>query len=144
MRKKAVKAKKKTVTRSRKPKKMLKKETRIFKELLLELKKDIIEQIRHISAGTFSQSQKEAAGDISSHTIHMADVATDSYDREFSLELASNDRALLYQIDDSLKRIEDGNFGICGECSKPISKTRLKAIPYTGLCLKCQKSFESK
>ena len=129
--------------KSKKSKKMLKKDSIVFKKILIELKGDMIDQIKHISEVAL-KTQKEAAGDISGYTLHMADVATDSYDREFSLGLASNDRELLYQIDDSLKRIEDGSYGICESCDKSIAKKRLKAIPYTRLCLKCQKDLEKK
>ncbi len=74
----------------------------------------------------------------------MADVATDTYDREFSLGLASNERQLLYELDDALKKIEEGTFGICEECKSGIAKTRLKAIPYARLCLKCQEKKEKR
>ena len=136
--------KRKIKTKIKKAKKMLKKDSRVFKDMLLKKREDISDQIRHMADETIKLSQKEAAGDISGHTIHMADVATDSYDREFSLGLVSNDRELLYEINDSLKRIEDSTYGICEECNKTITKKRLKAIPYTRLCLKCQKSFEKK
>ena len=74
----------------------------------------------------------------------MADVATDSYDREFSLGIASSEHKVLYEIEDSLKRIEDGSYGMCESCTKPVAKTRLKALPYTRLCKKCQEKLEKK
>jgi len=138
------KTKKIIKTKTKKVAKILKKDLKVFKKILLEIKENIIEQIKHIAEETSKLSQKEASGDISSHTLHMADVATDTYDREFSLGLASNDRKLLYEIDDALKRIEDNNYGVCEECEKQITKKRLKAIPYTRLCLKCQQKFEKR
>ncbi|MCM8789678.1 MAG: TraR/DksA family transcriptional regulator, partial [Candidatus Omnitrophica bacterium] len=63
---------------------------------------------------------------------------TDTYDREFSLGLATSDRKLLYELDDALKKIEEGTFGICEECKKIIPQARLKAVPYARLCIKCQ------
>lgn len=74
----------------------------------------------------------------------MADVATDMYDREFSLGLASNEREVLQRVDLALRKIEDKSFGMCIECSKPIVEARLKAIPYVETCLKCQEKLESK
>ena len=74
----------------------------------------------------------------------MADVATDMYDREFTLGLAANDRELLYQVNEALGRIEEGNYGLCVACKKPIPATRLKAIPHAQTCLKCQELRESK
>lgn len=124
--------------------KMLKKEAKRYRELLLKLKERITEGIKHISEDTLKKSQKDAAGDISGYTLHMADVATDAYDREFSLGLASNDRNALIQIEDAIKKIDEGNFGICEQCGKSIAKTRLKAVPFTRLCLKCQQRQEKK
>jgi RNA polymerase-binding protein DksA len=123
-------------------KKLNKKTLAEFKKLLIKRKEDISEEINHISNDTLKQSQKEASGDISGYTLHMADVATDNYDREFSLGLASNERDILYRIDAALEKIKDGSFGFCEECEKPISKTRLKAVPYAKLCIKCQEADE--
>jgi RNA polymerase-binding protein DksA len=121
-----------------------KKELAGFKKIILKRKEEIIDGIRHISDDTLKKSQKDAAGDISGYTYHMADVATDTYDREFSLELASNDREILYELDDALKKIEEGTFGICEECRALITKTRLKAVPSARLCVKCQKKKEKR
>jgi RNA polymerase-binding protein DksA len=123
-------------------KKFNKKELKIFKKLILKKKEEIIEGIKHISEDTLKKSQKDAAGDISGYTYHMADVATDTYDREFSLGIASNERKLIYELDDALKKIEEGDYGICEVCKRIIPKTRLKALPYARLCLKCQETQE--
>ena len=122
--------------------KMLKKESEQYRKMLLKIKERLTEDIKHISQDTLNKSQKEASGDISGYTLHMADVATDAYDREFSLGLASNDRDAVIQINDALKRIEDGKYGSCQQCAKPIAKTRLKALPFTSFCLKCQQAEE--
>ena len=74
----------------------------------------------------------------------MADVATDTYDREFSLGLASSERELLYELDDALKKIDEGIFGICEECKSLITKVRLKAVVYARLCVKCQEKKEKR
>jgi RNA polymerase-binding protein DksA len=129
--------------KSAKAKKMSNKDMQHFKKLLLKTKEDIAEQIKHISENTLKKSQRDAAGDISGYTLHMADVATDTYDREFSLDLAANERERLFEIEDALKRIEDKNFGICERCSNPINKSRLKALPYSRLCLNCQRGLEN-
>jgi len=103
-----------------------------------------MDDIKHISDDTLKKSQKDAAGDISGYTYHMADVATDTYDREFSLGLASSERELLYELEDALKKIEEGSFGICEQCKSLITKTRLKAIPQARLCVKCQEKKEKR
>lgn len=125
-------------------KKLTKKELTFFKKLILKKKELVLDDIKHISDDTLKKSQKEASGDISGYTYHMADIATDTYDREFSLGLASNDRQSLYELDDALKKIEEGTFGICEDCKVLISRTRLKAVPYARLCLKCQEKKEKR
>jgi len=125
-----------------KKKKFNKKSIDQFKKVLIKRKEEINDEINHISSDTLKKSQKEASGDISGYSYHMADVATDNYDREFSLGLASNERDILYEIDAALEKIKDGSFGLCETCQKNISKTRLKAVPYAKLCIKCQETKE--
>lgn len=136
-----------TTTKKRfylKKKKFNKKELAEFEKLILKRKEEIIEGIKHISEDTLKKSQRDAAGDISGYTYHMADVATDTYDREFSLGLATNDREALYELGDALKKIEDGTFGICEVCKTLIAKNRLKAVPYARFCVKCQQKKEKR
>ncbi len=115
-----------------------------FKKIVLNVKEKMVDEIKHISEDTLKKSQKDASGDISGYTYHMADVATDTYDREFSVSLASNDRQSLYEISDALKKIEDGTYGICESCKTLIAKNRLKAVPYARMCVKCQEKKEKK
>ena len=125
-------------------KKFSKSDLKEFKKIVLKKKEEILSDLKHISDDTLRKSQKEASGDISGYTYHMADVATDNYDREFSLGLASSERKSLYELDDALKRIEEGTFGICDDCKSPITKIRLKAVPSARLCIKCQQKREKK
>jgi len=125
-------------------KKFSKTDLKEFKKIVLRKKEEIFDDLQHISDDTLRKSQKEASGDISGYTYHMADVATDNYDREFSLGLASNERKFLYELDDALKRIEDGSFGICDDCKGQITKIRLKAVPSARLCIKCQQKREKR
>ncbi|MDD5019363.1 MAG: TraR/DksA family transcriptional regulator [Candidatus Omnitrophica bacterium] len=124
--------------------KMDKKTSAFYKKLLLEKREEIVGDISHISEETLKKSQKDASGDISGYTFHMADVATDNYDREFSLGLASKERGVLMEINHALQKFQDGQFGLCESCKKPISKVRLKAVPYATLCLRCQQAKEKK
>lgn len=121
---------------------LLKKELDIYKELLINLKEEILQQIRDISKDTLMKSQKDISGNMSGYSLHMADVASDNYEREFSLGRVSEERAIILEIDEALKRIEDKNFGVCEMCEKPIAKIRLKAIPYVKYCKRCQEKRE--
>jgi len=119
-----------------------KKELKNFRELLLNLKEDVLERIREMSEDTLMKSRKELSGDISGYSIHLADMASDNYERDFSLGLVSNERKLLLEIDDALKRIEEGVYGVCLYSRMPISKTRLKVIPYTKYRKEVQEQLE--
>ena len=66
----------------------------------------------------------------------------DSYDREFSLNIASAEQEVVYEIDEALKRINDGKYGKCVECNKKIPVRRLKALPHAKLCIQCQSKEE--
>ena len=123
---------------------MTKTELEKYKKLLLKKKEEILQAVKHIEQDTLSRSQRDASGDLSGYTLHMADIATDSYDREFSLGLASNAQQILYEIDEALKRVKEKGFGNCLACEKPIPKKRLKAIPYASLCIACQVKEETK
>ena len=120
--------------------KMDKKSLDQFRKLLIQMKQDLIHDIHKMthSPGINGDDSK----DVSGHVLHMADVATDMYDREFNLGLASNEREVLQKIDNALRRIEEGTYGICLGTGKPISKARLKAIPYAEYCLKYQEELE--
>ncbi len=106
----------------------------VYKKLLLQMKDQIVGDIQHLSDQS-SGSSNDRSGD---------DVATDMYDREFMLGLASNDRELLSNIAEALTRIQDGNYGLCIKCQKAIPAMRLKALPHTQTCLKCQEALELK
>jgi len=120
---------------------MDKKKLESFKKLLLKLKESITHDIYNISKDSGADG---ASGDISGHVLHMADVATDMYDREFNLGLASNEREILQKIDSALRRIEDGTYGFCLGTGKAISMARLKALPYAEHSKKYQEELEAK
>lgn len=124
--------------------KMDKKDLKDFKELLLKKKSDLARGIDHIAKDALKTSQRDAAGDLSAYSLHMADMATDNYDREFSLSLADNEQKILHRIEAALEKIEDKGFGLCETCGKKISKVRLKAVPYAELCVPCQEKQEKR
>lgn len=122
------------------PKKLDKKKLEYYKKLLLRIKEELLHDIKNMSD---ANNGNDDSGDVSGHVLHMADVATDMYDKEFNLGLASHDREVLQKIEDALKRIEDGTYGFCLGTGKPIAAARLKAIPYVEYCLKYQEELEN-
>lgn len=113
-----------------------------FKKQLVKMKEDILHDIKNMDSVN-SADAKDRSGDVSGHALHMADVATDMYDREFNLGLASNEREILQRIDNALKRIDTGTYGVCQKTNKPISLQRLKAIPYAELSKEAQEELEN-
>ncbi|MCA9408510.1 MAG: TraR/DksA family transcriptional regulator [Candidatus Omnitrophica bacterium] len=119
--------------------KLDKKKLEYYKKLLLKLKDDMVHDIKNMSTSNGESDTR----DVSGHVLHMADVATDMYDKEFNLGLASKEREVLQRIDAALKRIEDGTYGFCLGTGKPIGQARLKAIPYAEHCLKYQEELDN-
>lgn len=115
-----------------------------FRKLLEAFRKKIAGDLAHLEKDTLNLSQRDASGDLSGYSLHMADMATDNFDREFNLGLASSEQQILNQIDEALRRIDEGRFGTCEICSKPISQKRLMAVPYARFCIKCQSEEEKK
>lgn len=101
-----------------------------FKRLLLEKRKELLGNVSKIEGEALRQSRLDASGDLSSMPIHMADLGTDTFEQEFSLELMDSERRLLVEIEDALHRIETDTYGICEGTGKPISKARLEAQPW--------------
>jgi RNA polymerase-binding protein DksA len=114
-----------------------------FRQLLITERAKLADEIKSIARDA-STSPREASGDLSAYTVHMADMAADTYERELSMNIASSEQEVLYQIDEALKRLDDGSFGICQQCNQPIAMSRLKAVPYASLCIACQRSKEQK
>ena len=71
-----------------------------------------------------------------------ADAGTATFERERDLSLVNNLRDLMERIDKALAKIEDGTYGLCDRCGKPIEKARIKALPYANLCLKDKQAEE--
>ena len=121
-----------------------KKDLERFKKLLETLRDRLAGDLKHLEGDSLNTNQRDASGDLSGYSFHMADMATDNFDREFTLGLASNEQQSLNLIDEALLRIKEGTYGFCAECAKPISQKRLLAVPHAPLCIKCQELEEKK
>ncbi|MBN2452784.1 MAG: TraR/DksA C4-type zinc finger protein [Candidatus Omnitrophica bacterium] len=127
-----------------KTRKMPKSELKKYKELLLRERSQVGGDLMHISKNTLNKSARDASGDLSGYSYHMADQASDDYDRDFSLGRATEEQKLLYAIDEAIKRVEDGSYGNCLVCGRQIAKRRLMALPHSELCIECQEKKESR
>jgi len=119
-------------------------EIKKFDRLLLDKRKSLIKEMGEVMKEQFSCTPKDATGDHSSHSYHMADQGTDAMERELAFMFASKSGRLVYHIDEALRRIDEGIYGLCFNCNKSITITRLKAVPHARLCIKCKESEEGR
>jgi DnaK suppressor protein len=108
-----------------------------YRERLLALRARLRGDVSQMAESTLKKNRTESNGDLSSMPIHMADIGSDNFEQEFTLSLMESEEGTLGQIEASLERIEDGTYGHCEECGVKIPKTRLNAIPYATLCVRC-------
>ncbi len=113
-----------------------------FQRMLLGLRDHLLDAINTTTGQTLNRSQRDSAGDISGYPTHMADAGSEDFDRDFALSLISSEQEGLYEIEEALKRLEDGSFGTCEMCEKGIRKARLKAVPFARFCIDCQANVE--
>ena len=76
--------------------------------------------------------------------IHMAELGSDNFEQEFTLSIMATEGDTLSQIENALERIEKKEYGRCIDCGGVIPKTRLNAIPYAEVCIKCAEARESR
>ena len=116
---------------------MKKAEIKPYKEMLIAMRARLRGDVNALAEAALKKTRSEANGDLSSMPIHMADIGSDNYDQEFTLSMMETEETTLDAIESALQRIEDRSYGTCEDCNKSIRKTRLKAIPYTTLCINC-------
>ncbi len=105
-----------------------------FKQVLLARRNAIVGDANHLEDEAVRKSKDDAATlDIS----NFADLGTDNYEQEFDLSVLERQGRTLQEIDEALERIENGTFGICDMCGKPIPKGRLEAMPHARSCVSC-------
>jgi len=112
-----------------------------FKALLLTRKKVLQGDVKTLEDEACKKGS-DAAGDLSTLPMHLADLGTDSHEQDISLWLMENESDEIHEIQEAFERIKDGSFGLCETCRKKIPKERLRAIPYTRLCVSCKKKEE--
>jgi RNA polymerase-binding transcription factor DksA len=110
------------------------------KEKLLQLRDAMVDSMAGVAQDTL-RSRAEGS-EASAFGMHQADAGSDAYDRDFALSLLSQEQDALYEIDQALKRIELGSYGICEMSGKQIPRARLEAIPFARFTVECQSQLE--
>ena len=105
-----------------------------YYDILLDLRGQLMLQMGDL--------KKESAEEMTGYSMHMADSGTDNFDRDSALSLLSSDQDAVYEIDEALKRIERGTYGICELTNKAIPKTRLNAVPWARYTVDSQAKLE--
>jgi len=120
---------------------LTKRETDELRERLLAERTDLRAQFQELEESSFSSNQTDLTGEMGFDEEY-ADAGTATFEREKDLSLVNNLRDLMDRIDKALAKMDDGSYGLCDRCGKPIEKLRLKALPYANLCLKDKQAEE--
>lgn len=121
---------------------MNKSELNYFRNMLVKQKNDILNEIKGLKEGGIDVSLKDSLGELSSYDNHPSDLGAETFERSKDIALKDNAKILLGKINYALDKLERGDYGKCEYCGKEISQERLKAVPYTRLCINCKNSEE--
>ena len=115
-----------------------------FKALLIKKYRESVGDVNDIEDGAMHKSRQDAAGDLSSMPIHMADIGSDNFEQEFSLGLMDNERDIVNEVLMAMQRIDEGTYGMCEGTGEPIPKARLEAFPWVRYCVRYAEMIEKK
>lgn len=117
----------------------------------LEQLKHRLQELRTVTETTLSdlrsdlsQSLSASISEFATYDNHPADVSSETYERSKDLGLQKDQEYLLEQIDAALERIEQGTYGWCANCGRPIPEERLLALPYVANCLPCAEAEQAR
>jgi DnaK suppressor protein len=120
---------------------MNKKDLKVVETKLLKERTRLIEEMDHLDQ-SIAQGLKDASGDLSSYSVHMADQGSDAFEREMNNLLSTTEGRLLLDTVEALRRLYRGEYGNCQSCGKKIARERLLAVPQAKLCVSCQATAE--
>ena len=131
-----------------------KKDLEHFRKIILERQNEIIEQLQNLKDQMMDPTTGEYINENSPYSLHMAEQGTDAMEREKTFLYAQRENKFLGYLEEALKRIDAGTYGICIECiEKPqhlcetcplVPKPRLEAVPHSQLCLPMKQKQEKK
>jgi len=110
------------------------------KERLLQLRDSMLDSMMGVAKDNLRT--RAEGSEASAFGMHQADAGSDAYDRDFALSLLSQEQDALYEIEEALKRIELGTYGVCEMSGKPIAHPRLEALPFARYTVECQSQIE--
>ena len=108
------------------------KDLQTFRKELLTLRERLTGQVARMRQDSLTRDDE----------VNPEEDGTDAFDRLFALERAGSDQDLIFTIDESIRAIDEGKYGVCDACSSLIEKPRLQALPFAKNCIKCQSEME--
>ncbi|MBU1700923.1 MAG: TraR/DksA family transcriptional regulator [Candidatus Eisenbacteria bacterium] len=130
-----------TSKKAGKARKMNKKDLNKFEKILEEEKNRLISALGLLEKTVIGRSLREAIADLAASNYN-PEEGSDNSEREKVLQYATSEGRLLYEIEDAIRKIGAGEYGICEECEEIIDNVRLEALPHARLCLKCQEKAD--
>jgi len=110
------------------------------KERLLHLRDSLLDSMSGVAKDTLRA--RAEGSEASAFGMHQADAGSDAYDRDFALSLLSQEQDALYEIEEALKRINSGTYGICEMSGQKTAQARLEALPFARYTVECQAQYE--
>src|SRR5262245_47345473 len=119
---------------------MKKAEMKPYRERLLALRARLRGEVHQMA----DSALRREGGEHSTMPIHMADLGSDTFEQDFTLQLMESEEESLTAIEDALERMDEGTYGDCDSCGAKIPKARLEALPFVSLCVKCAEKEQRK
>lgn len=89
-------------------------------------------------------SIKDNTSELSSYDNHPGDLGTETFEAEKNFSFRNNDKFIIEEVNDALRKIKNGSYGLCENCGAEIAEERLDVIPYARLCISCEDKFSLK
>jgi RNA polymerase-binding transcription factor DksA len=110
------------------------------RQRLLDLRDELVDAMSGMTRDTIRNAPE--GSEASGSGQHQGDAGSDAYDRDFALSVLAKEQDALYEIEQALRRIQLGSYGVCEISAKKIPQARLEAIPFARLTVECQAEWE--
>jgi RNA polymerase-binding transcription factor DksA len=110
------------------------------RQRLLDLRDELVDSMSGMTRDTIRNAPE--GSEASGSGQHQGDAGSDAYDRDFARGVLAKEQDALYEIEQALRRIQSGSYGICEISQRKIPQARLEAIPFARLTVECQAQWE--